>query len=37
MAQKRRALTLDLNAAAGVGSSGLGNFSKNPNWQPHIF
>merc|ERR1711963_1115551 len=28
MAQKRRALTLDLNAAAGVGSSGLGNFSK---------
>merc|ERR1712079_494919 len=28
MAQKRKALTLDLNAAAGVGQSGLGNFSK---------
>merc|ERR1712165_214320 len=28
MAQKRKALTLDLNAAAGVGPSGLGNFSK---------
>merc|ERR1712157_279497 len=27
-AQKRKALTLDLNAAAGVGPSGLGNFSK---------
>jgi len=28
MAQKRKALTLDLNAAAGVGPSGFGNFSK---------
>merc|ERR1711899_4128 len=28
MAQKRKALTLDLNAASGVGPSGLGNFSK---------
>merc|ERR1712165_449948 len=28
MAQKRKALTLDLNAAAGVGPSGLGGFSK---------
>merc|ERR1711972_478383 len=28
MAQKQKALTLDLNAAAGVGPSGLGNFSK---------
>merc|ERR1712223_1544221 len=28
MAQKRKALTLDLNAAAGVGPSGLGDFSK---------
>merc|ERR1711962_1762343 len=28
MAQKRKALTLDLNAATGVGPSGLGNFSK---------
>merc|ERR1711971_354475 len=28
MAQKRKALTLDLNAAAGVGPSGLGIFSK---------
>jgi len=28
MAQKRKALTLDLNAAAGVGPSGLENFSK---------
>merc|ERR1712172_265810 len=28
MAQKRKALTLDLNAASGIGPSGLGNFSK---------
>merc|ERR1712095_254810 len=28
MAQKRKGLTLDLNAAAGVGPSGFGNFSK---------
>merc|ERR1712223_2186926 len=28
MAQKRKALTLDLNAAAGVGPRGLGDFSK---------
>ena len=28
MAQKRKGLTLDLNAAAGVGPSGLGIFSK---------
>merc|ERR1712158_171749 len=28
MAQKRKGLTLDLNAAAGVGPSGHGNFSK---------
>merc|ERR1712110_1316141 len=28
MAQKRKALTLDLNAASGIGPSGFGNFSK---------
>merc|ERR1711990_943502 len=28
MAQKRKALTLDLNAASGVGPSGVGGFSK---------
>jgi len=28
MAQKRKALTLDLNAASGIGPSGLGNISK---------
>merc|ERR1712001_528020 len=28
MAQKRKGLTLDLNAASGIGPSGLGNFSK---------